>query len=682
AYSDKKIIEKAMMSGPYGYIVKPFSDRELSTTIESALSKHQLEKKLIESEEKFRDLFDSAGDVILIVDDRGNVIDINRRAASLTGYTHDELLRCNILRDLVMPEDRNVLKSIMEQPGYDTSRVYEIKWKAKDGSVIVFEGSSSPRFTEEGRLEAMRCILRDVSERKRAENMLKLLKEAVESLPIGITISDVDGRIVYLNPAEAQIHGYSVDEVVGKDSRIFAPEELWKPVTFEDIHLKGIWKRESINIRKNGETFPVQLISIAVKNAQGVPIGIVIACEDITERKKAEEELIKRQEALHSVYKMATTIGGSFKAICDEVVLNIANLLKTSRALVLKRADGRFRAVSAALDGSLIRGQHFPTDFLLSFVESKGEVFTLSGPLPEPAREALFIDGDVRSLIYVPVLDTSDSVIGSIIALDSAEREFSDGEIQLLEIFARYVAHEIEWNAMETQLRQMEKMKVYGQLTAGVAHEVRNPLNAILAITEALVLDLGEQSAYQSYLVHIRTQVDRLSRLMEDLLDLGKPLLQSRLRKEPLIEMCSSVIDLWNQSTASLSHPARMDVHSAGRPFVIADIQKMQQVFLNLLENASQHSNEGTEIGIIVMEPESHTIRVRVTDRGAGISPENLSKVFEPFFTVRKKGTGLGLSIVKHIVEAHGGRVRIWNNDPEAGCTVEVNLPVVPEGGL
>jgi len=229
----------------------------------------------------------------------------------------------------------------------------------------------------------------------------------------------------------------------------------------------------------------------------------------------------------------------------------------------------------------------------------------------------------------------------------------------------------------------MEKMKVYGQLTAGVAHEERNPLNAILAITEALVLDLGEQSAFQSYLVHIRTQVDRLSRLMEDLLDLGKPVLQSRLRKEPLIEICSSAIDLWNQSTASLSHPARMDFEpGSGRPFVIADTQKMQQVFLNLLENASQHSDEGSEIRLLVMEPDGNNVRVRVTDRGTGISPENLSRVFEPFFTVRKKGTGLGLSIVKHIVEAHGGQVGIWNNDPGPGCAVEVNLPIVPEGGV
>jgi PAS domain-containing protein len=112
-----------------------------------------------------------------------------------------------------------------------------------------------------------------------------------------------------------------------------------------------------VNIRKSGETFPVQLISIAVKTPEGRPAGIIMTCEDITDRKRAEEELFKRQEALQSVYRMATTIGGSFRAVCDEVVQNVASLLRTSRAVVLKMENGRFRAVSACVKGDLLGGK-------------------------------------------------------------------------------------------------------------------------------------------------------------------------------------------------------------------------------------------------------------------------------------------------------------------------------------
>jgi len=118
-----------------------------------------------------------------------------------------------------------------------------------------------------------------IYERKKLEGELMLVKEAVESLPIGITISDLAGRIIYTNPAEARMHGYSVDELVGRDARLLAPSGMWKPRSFDQIYNSGAWKRTATNVRKNGELFPVALTSIAVKDAEGTPIGIITACE-------------------------------------------------------------------------------------------------------------------------------------------------------------------------------------------------------------------------------------------------------------------------------------------------------------------------------------------------------------------------------------------------------------------
>lgn len=118
-----------------------------------------------------------------------------------------------------------------------------------------------------------------VGERKRLEDELKLVKEAVESLPIGITISDLAGRIIYTNPAEAVMHGYSVDELIGMDARVFAPSGSWKPLSFDKIFSSGAWRRPATNVRKDGRQFPVVLTSIAVKDSDGAPIGIITACE-------------------------------------------------------------------------------------------------------------------------------------------------------------------------------------------------------------------------------------------------------------------------------------------------------------------------------------------------------------------------------------------------------------------
>jgi signal transduction histidine kinase len=112
---------------------------------------------------------------------------------------------------------------------------------------------------------------------------------------------------------------------------------------------------------------------------------------------------------------------------------------------------------------------------------------------------------------------------------------------------------------------------------------------------------------------------------------------------------------------------------------VLADSQKLQQVMVNLLDNAAQHSPDGSEIQMIIDRSADGMCRVRITDRGSGIPKENLQRIFEPFFSMRKGGTGLGMSIVKHIVDAHQGMVSIENNAPPLGCTVEIRLPCAGE---
>ncbi|MFQ5880931.1 MAG: nitrogen regulation protein NR(II) [Candidatus Methylomirabilales bacterium] len=131
----------------------------------------------------------------------------------------------------------------------------------------------------------------DITKRKRVEEALRRLEKAFETMQLGVTIADTEGRILYTNPAEASMHGYTVEELIGKDMRIFAPRELWRPITPERMKQMKGWRREGVNIRKDGSTFPVQLMSDVVTNVAGDPIGIVTSCEDITERKRAEEQL-------------------------------------------------------------------------------------------------------------------------------------------------------------------------------------------------------------------------------------------------------------------------------------------------------------------------------------------------------------------------------------------------------
>jgi PAS domain S-box-containing protein len=149
-------------------------------------------------------------------------------------------------------------------------------------------------------------LLYEVNKRKHAENQLLELKKAVETMRLGVTITDLDGQIVYVNPAEARMHGYQVDQLAGQHVSLFAPAERRETMPLEQIKQWGGSIRESENIRKDGSTFPVWLISDLVKNVDGEPTTIVTSCEDITERKKAEEELRRHRDHLEELIKERT----------------------------------------------------------------------------------------------------------------------------------------------------------------------------------------------------------------------------------------------------------------------------------------------------------------------------------------------------------------------------------------
>jgi two-component system NtrC family sensor kinase len=228
----------------------------------------------------------------------------------------------------------------------------------------------------------------------------------------------------------------------------------------------------------------------------------------------------------------------------------------------------------------------------------------------------------------------------------------------------------------DEKLRKAGKLEDIGKLVGGIAHEVRNPLNAIMVLSDALAKDLGHNPEYEPFLTHIHAQVDRLAVLMRDLLDLGKPIEQFDMQRISLIETCSRAVDIWRHDGQKRTQEIDLVPPPGAAVQVVGDARRLHQVFVNLLDNASQHSTEDGVIRLVIDVPEEGMCRIQVVDQGSGIPQEMLGRVFEPFFFTRKGGTGLGMSIVKHIVEAHQGTVKISNNDPPPGCTVELRLPL------
>lgn len=228
---------------------------------------------------------------------------------------------------------------------------------------------------------------------------------------------------------------------------------------------------------------------------------------------------------------------------------------------------------------------------------------------------------------------------------------------------------------LQASLHRTETLAAMGSLVAGVAHEVRNPLFSISATLDAFEVRFSQQPDYQQYVSVLRNEADRLNKLMQDLLHYGKPL-QLELQPTALSQIISQAMQacqpLAQQAGVTMAGPTGPDFT------VLADRERLPQVFQNLIDNAIRHSPAQGQVTITTHRDnrdEQDWIVCEVRDRGPGFPPELAQKVFEPFFSRRRGGTGLGLSIVQRIVEEHCGEVSIANH-PEGGALITVRLPL------
>lgn len=400
--------------------------------------------------------------------------------------------------------------------------------------------------------------------------------------------------------------------------------------------------------------------------------------EEIDQRVEAQRALSQRQLALEAVYAMATTFGTSLETLFDQVTLSIADILDIEFVSIHNVQDGRISALSQVFHGRLTKGTDaaVPCSMCRSSSGKKLLVQHSQNLRKRFPEGACFQQHAFRSIVSIPMVSGSGETVGDICAMSLEDRKFSEYEIHLVEIFARYIAHEISRTRLESKLRQSQEMELLGQLTSGVAHEVRNPLNGIVAIMEALFQDIGDNPEYDPYLMHMKNQVTRLTTLMEELLALGRPIYKEQMHSVKITAMIRASIDSWRHAASDSRDLVVQCTDELQETTIIADNAKLEQVFVNLLQNAAQHSPRDETIKVRIDHEGPEAVKISVVDRGTGISEKSLARIFEPFYTTRKAGTGLGLSIVRHIVESHGGAIDAANNSPEPGLTVSVRLPL------
>ena len=460
-----------------------------------------------------------------------------------------------------------------------------------------------------------------------------------------VMVVDPQGRIVRFNRACEQTSGWSEAELRGRRFwEVLRPADARGQIArFFDsgrsMHELPL-AYDSEWLTRAGERRLISWINRPMLDAAGEPMYALGTGTDVTERRRLEADL--RRAAL----EWRETFDGLPIGVL--VVDREARVVRANRTAVEQSGCGSWSEIIDAPLAELGPGE--PWAALGELVNE-----TRRGGAP-PAREVADALTRQTWVVSARVLEAEAEGSGRVVL------NFQDVS---------------ETVRLKEQLRQSETMAEIGSIVAGVAHEVRNPLFSISATLDAFESRFRGAEGYGRYLGVLRGEIDRLTTLMKDLLDFGRP-------SRPDFSECrlEDVVDIALAACATMARRKPVEVcwsRGAPLPLVLADAARITQVLQNLIENAVHFSPPGGSVEIGLGTVQLHgtlLVECTVKDSGPGFDRNDLSRLFEPFFTRRRGGTGLGLSIVKRIVYDHGGEVAAENH-PAGGAVVRVTLKAV-----
>ncbi len=287
----------------------------------------------------------------------------------------------------------------------------------------------------------------------------------------------------------------------------------------------------------------------------------------------------------------------------------------------------------------------------------------VSGKIMESIRENI-----IRENIEV-LLEREDNT--SVVRIDIYPLSFED----VLKGYVIIIDDITQLKRLHTQLVRNEKLTALGELSAGIAHEIRNPLGIIKAIEQTMKKELSGNPEAVKELDIIDEEIERANRVVKGLMEFGKP-----SKQELLVCTLNSIIDEVLTITNKYidQHNVRVDVIRENFTEIIVDKDQMKQAFINIIFNAVQSMPDGGNLVITTSRLNDNYVKAVFSDTGIGIEDDNLERIFNPFFTTKADGTGLGLSLVQRIIEEHGGMVNVSSQRNE-GTKFELLLPIWKE---
>ena len=612
-----------------------------------ALTCIYIDRRLAASEMRYKPLFEENPDAVLLVSREGTILHGNAAAAGMLGYTPDEL-RSRPLRELADPSSAAEAEAMLVQTADEYACAHELEFRRKDGDIVLMKLYAIPRMIDRDR-QGVYLIGRDMTESRR--NLDRLVRQheqekqfqeirfrkIVDSVLDAVIVTDEELRVVVWNQGAERMFGYGEAEVIGQSIEFIIP----KPYVTRHregyrAYQAGAAPRiiggvvETEGKRKGGEVFPIELsLNSWTADRQSYYSAVI---RDSSERKHAQAALAKSEE----MYR---------------------DLIESFPEAIMIAQGAQWVFVNAF--GVRLLGANEPGDLLWR------SVFELVHP---------DYHANVRRRIQLTETQrrTSERMEEKWIRLDGKPLHVHvstmptkfNGEAARIVV----VRDMTELQKAREIYERSEKLAVAGELAAGIAHEIRNPLTAIKGF-----LQLTKDGMNPAYYAIIASEMDRIELIISELLMVAKPQ-QTSYVLEPLQGVVLHVVKLM-ESQANLNN-VRIELDLPKEEIRIScDENQLKQVFINMLKNSIEAMQQGGTVYVRVARKQASAVEIVIRDEGSGIPPDKIANLGQPFYTTKDKGTGLGLMISYNIIRNHQGHVSV-RSSAEEGTTFTITLPV------
>ncbi len=622
--------------------------RALAVHASIALENARLFTRMQQANRHWGDIFDAISDYIVVHDENNNILRVNRSLAEFIGLEPEQLIGINVraLEALTAAPAPHSCPFCRTGEGLDEyqdpalQRTYLVTTSRIESDVPDQGAGETGKKT--GQLQTVH-VLKDITDRREAERRYRELFDNIEE---GIYVSTPQGRFVEVNDALVRILGYdSREELLQVDiaAELYFSVQRRQELSDELKHAGQMHNHEETLRRKDGTPVHVFMNCYALRDAAGNVLQHRGAMLDITGLRRSQSELQKERDFSNRVLNHTQSL---ILVTDTEGIISYANRrwsgLGFQQSHLLGRpltelcVPARRDALRLAI-ASVGRG-HQVDNFDLPLVRGDGASAQFTINMSPISGE----DGKVSNIVVV-MTDVTDSAV------------------------------------LRAKLVHAEKMAAVGQLVSGVAHEVNNPLTAILGFTDLLMENPELPESARRDLRVILQEAQRTKQIVQNLLSFARqmPPRRQALQLNPILERTVQL-----RSYDFISHGIQVvERLDQSLPEIVGDSHQLQQVFLNILNNAYDAVRECGRPPRIEITSERADLGVEVSFRDNGIGIADPDRIFDPFFTTKDvgKGTGLGLSICYGIVREHGGDIVCHNNLDSEGATFIVRLPVAAD---